>query len=202
MWMHLNACHPERSTTASEASRRAQSKDPYTVVAVYLLLTVLATLLHAQDIRIKVLNARNGKPITNECLNIWLGAIRGPSLLAPTDPNGVAVLHIEAGKMTAVAAPQTGCDASPYSKFLTIGADTISIWGDAYIACQEYGKIVPGEPASGDLSTKMTPSYSIKKILDAGVSAANTCGKFRAEAEPGELVFFERPRTWLEKWKL
>ena len=29
---NLKACHPERSTTVSEASRRAQSKNPYVAI--------------------------------------------------------------------------------------------------------------------------------------------------------------------------
>jgi hypothetical protein len=40
------------------------------------------------------------------------------------------------------------------------------------------------------------PSYPIKKILDSGVSAANTCGKFRAEARPGELIFYVKPLSF------
>jgi hypothetical protein len=34
---------------------------------------------------------------------------------------------------------------------------------------------------------------AIKKILESGVVAGNTCGKFRAEPKPGELIFFVRP---------
>jgi hypothetical protein len=30
---HSEACHPERSTSASNASQRAQSKDPYDFIA-------------------------------------------------------------------------------------------------------------------------------------------------------------------------
>jgi hypothetical protein len=43
------------------------------------------------------------------------------------------------------------------------------------------------------------PWYSIKKILESGVSTANRCGKFEAEAKPGELIFFVRPLTWWER---
>jgi len=39
-----------------------------------LLVSLFGPLAHAQDIRIRVLNARNGKPINNECVNVSLGS--------------------------------------------------------------------------------------------------------------------------------
>jgi hypothetical protein len=32
--------------------------------------------LVAQDIHIRVMNANNGKSITDECLNIWIGQVK------------------------------------------------------------------------------------------------------------------------------
>jgi len=85
------------------------------------------------------------------------------------------------------------------------GVDAIAVMGDSYVACQEYGKISSGEQTKPDalpgVIKKVVPSYKIKKILESGVSAANTCGKFRAEAKPGELVLFVRPRGFLERLK-
>jgi hypothetical protein len=45
------------------------------------------------------------------------------------------------------------------------------------------------------------PSYPIKNILETGVVASNTCGKFKAEARPGDLIFFVRPASWWEKMR-
>jgi hypothetical protein len=85
------------------------------------------------------------------------------------------------------------------------GVDAIAVMGDSYVACQEYGKISSGEQTKPDalpgVIKKVMPSYKIKKILESGVSSANTCGKFKVEAKPGELVLFVRPRGFLERLK-
>jgi len=157
----------------------------------------------AQEIHIRVLNARNGKPITNECLNVWVAPPQRKALQAPTNSDGLVVLHIGADRVTAeavspfptrcignaVVAPSSGADS----------ADAIRVLGGNYIACQEYGRITPGEPATRDLLARIMPSYSTKRILTDGVTASNTCGKFRTKAKPGELVIFERSPTFWER---
>jgi hypothetical protein len=160
--------------------------------------------LFAQEIRIRVLNGNNGKAVTDECLNVWLGRRNGENLVAPTNKAGVAVLHFSDSQATADAAPQNACNRGAVlgPSPLPNDADAIIVFGDLYVACQEYGKIVPGEPATPDIVTGRLPSYAIKKILESGVSAGNTCGKFRAHAMPGELIFFVRPRHWWEALRL
>jgi hypothetical protein len=166
-----------------------------------LLVTLSGPLLHAQEIHIRVLNARNGKPITNECLNLWLGPLHGQGLLAPTNNEGVVVLHLGDNQVTAdaVSARACGGNASVGPKPFPKDSDGISVAGDYYIVCQEYGKFAPGEPPTSNSLKQMVPSYPIKKILESGVAAGNTCGKVRAEAKPGELVIFERPTTFGER---
>jgi hypothetical protein len=173
------------------------------VFVLWLLVAFLGIPARAQEIRIRVLNGRNGKPTTNECLNVWVGPLRGAALLAPTNNEGVAVLHLRGNEVTVDHVSPTSCNgnAAVEPKSIPTGVDTITIAGGNYVACQEHGKVVPGEPATPDPVREIMPSYSIKKIVKSGVSAANTCGKFRAEAKPGELVFFVRPPTWLEKLK-
>jgi hypothetical protein len=166
-------------------------------------LVVFPPLLHAQEIRIRVLNARTGKPITDECLNVWVGPLSGTGLLAPTNNEGAVVLHLGDNQVTANAVSSPACHGVAVlgPKPLPKDADTIAIASDYYVACQEYGKVVPGEPATPNLVREIMPSYSTKKILESGVSAPNTCGKFRAEAKPGELIFFVRARKFLERMR-
>lgn len=168
-----------------------------------LLVGFFGPLLHAQEINIRVLNARNGKPITNECLNLWLGPLHGQGLLAPTNTEGVVVLHLGDSKATAEAVSARACggNASVGPVPLPKDDDGISVAGDYYIVCQEYGKFARGEPPTPDSLKQMVPSYPIKKILESGVAAGNTCGKFRAEAKPGELVLFVRPQGVFERLK-
>jgi len=70
------------------------------------------SLARAQDILIQVLNARNGKPITDECLNISLGKWNGAELLAPTNREGVVVLHIQDKQITANASSPNACNGT------------------------------------------------------------------------------------------
>jgi hypothetical protein len=163
---------------------------------------VFAPLLCAQDVDIRVLNGRNGKPITNECLNISLGSWHGGDLIAPTNGGGIVVLHLENGQVTADGASPHACNgmAALGPKALPRGTDTIAVLPAEYMACQEYAKFTPN-PAKPKLEALVPPLYSVKRIAESGISASNTCGKFRAEAKPGELIFYVRPRSFLEKWR-
>ncbi len=160
------------------------------------------TALHGQEIHIRVLDAHNGKPVTNECPSIWLGRGPGAYLSAHTNKQGVVVLHLENGKVTAEAVSPRECNGAPILGPLPLleDRDTIRIAGNYYVACQKYETVVPGGPPTAVLPGG--PRYSIKNILESGVSAANTCGKFRTEAKPGELIVFVRRRSFLEGWRL
>jgi hypothetical protein len=185
--------------------RKAETLNLYGALGKVFLISALVSLpgplLHAQEIQIRVLNGRNGKPVTNECLNVSLGPWHGADLLAPTDKSGVVVLHIAKNDVTA----DTACQGWSKQAHRAEGTDTISVMGDYYVACQEYGKISSREQTKPDalpsVIKTVVPSYTFKKILESGVSAANTCGKFRAEAKPGELILFVRPRGVLERLK-
>ncbi|MGH9433907.1 MAG: hypothetical protein ACRD3T_20455 [Terriglobia bacterium] len=130
-------------------------------------------MLHAQDVRIKVLNGRNGRPVTNERVNVWVGdkpaalgfgGKAGAQFFLPTGKDGVAVLHLG-----------------------PVRPDLIEVLPDFYLACQR-----PRPVGS-------VPRYSIKEIITQGVATANTCGKIEVSPKPGELIFFVRPRTLWER---
>jgi hypothetical protein len=173
------------------------SKAIQQVFALCLLVAFLGIPVRAQEIRIRVLNGRNGKPITNECLNVWIPNFYGAHIVARTNGEGVVVLHLAEDELVADVA----CPGWPVRASRPKSADTITVSGDYYVACQEYGKVVPGDAANRDLMKQVMPSYPIKKVLESGLAAGNACGKFRVEAKPGELIFFVRPPTWLEKLK-
>lgn len=147
-------------------------------------------------IRIRVLNAKNGKPITNECLNISIGSVASKEgLLAGTDKRGVVVL--EWGQSEVIAErPCRGYAASRTERRPGVG--TLTITGDYYVACQEYAP-PPRHDTSVRSFAAAFPAYPVARILKSGVVSSNTCGKARAKPRPGELIFFERPRTFWEK---
>jgi hypothetical protein len=167
------------------------------LLLVAVLVGLFVPTLYAQQIRIKVLNGRNGKSITKECLNIWVGTIDGPHLVAATNRDGVVVLEISDDELM----EGTGCEGWPVRTTWPTGSEGILARGDYYIACQEYAKVVPN-PAEPKFVSEILPLYPIKNILESGASSTNTCGKFRAKPKPGELIFFMRPMTFWEKMRL
>ncbi len=148
-------------------------------------------------VRIKVLSAKNGAPINNECLDIFVpGRVR--ALVVGTDKRGVVTVPLSRTGTADVQAarPARACNgAATPDAALPVGG-SFQVMGDYYVACQEYS--FPRPPKNAP-PRRAFPNYSIRKILRTGVVAANTCGKARAKPEPGELIFFERPRTFWEK---
>lgn len=151
--------------------------------------------LFSKRIRIRVLDGRNGKPIANDCVNVFVpGIIR--ALVIPTDRMGLAVLSVT-GEHTTISSPAAGkaCGGLASSDPTVGFDDVIQISSDRYIACQEYGKVVPGDPTTS-IPENRAPTYSVKRILESGMAASNTCGKLRMMPKPGELILFVKPVHW------
>jgi len=173
---------------ASIARRKVFPAAPI-VLAIFL----YVPLSNAQEIHIRALNANNGKPISNECLNVWSGTARGTHLVTQTNKQGTAFLQVQENEIST----ENGCPGWP--THASRGPGQLTIAGARYFACQEYGKITRGEAPVNSLTTM--PAYRIAKILESGISAGNSCGKFRVDAKPGELILFMRPLHWWERMK-
>jgi hypothetical protein len=184
---------PEIHRTATH--RRIHSvRQAFARMCILGLLPAFCVAGQAQEFHIKALNAKNGKPITDECLNVWYGTLHA-FLVAKTDKYGVAVLHFaQAGLST-----EAGCAEYPTQISRPADGSGITVGGQRHIVCQKYGKIKPGAPPANPLTTM--PSYPVNTILNSGISASNTCGKFRAQAAPGELILFMRAPHWWELMK-
>ncbi len=115
---------------------------------------------------IRLVNGKNGKPITDENLNVFLnGSSFAESHRA--DKNGVIRLTVDRNA-------------------------TVSFASNIEVTCHPY---TPHE--------RQQRQYRVGEILDHGISDENLCSKkIRVEARAGEFVFFERPRTFLEWWRL
>jgi hypothetical protein len=168
-------------------------------------ISVLAALssapIRAQEIRIKVLNSRDGRPITNECVNVFTEGTRF-AMVVPTNRYGVATLYVGGVGSAPTGAPGgRGCSGLETSHPIVPKLGTIEVRGGRYLFCQEYTNIVPGTPATTTEAMKPLPCYSVARILTSGIAAGNTCGKFRAQAKPGELIVFARPLSLWEKWR-
>jgi len=66
-------------------------------VVQFLALLVLGscgTILCAQTVDIKLVNGRNGRPMTDACVNVWMGNERKTAMAIPTDESGIARLRL------------------------------------------------------------------------------------------------------------
>jgi hypothetical protein len=146
---------------------------------------------HAQTIRIKLVNGKNGHPMGHKCVNVGVDHVND-MLVIPTDKEGVASLRLT-------------------------DKDTEINTQDHWSACGGYGVISPVVkysnvidinvgfviclPHVSDYSWLKTAAFSKKKILESGIVMPNACGKAKASPEPGEVIIFVRPLTWWEKFK-
>jgi hypothetical protein len=77
--------------------------------------------------------------------------------------------------------------ANPVVKY----ADSLQI-NAGYVLCQ---------PHIGDYSWLKTMDLTTSRVLQEGITMANTCGKPTAAAKPGEVIIFVRPLNWWERLK-
>ena len=148
--------------------------------------------LCAQEIKIKLVDGRNGHALGKTCVNIWVGKDQKDATAIPTDSSGIATLRL--------TAEDKGVDTShEWSKcgFFGVINPVLKYHDDIGIITGQ----VLCQANSGDYSWLKTNEYSTKEVVQSGIVTANTCGKATAERKPGELIIFVRPLTWWEKWK-
>ncbi|HWW24242.1 MAG TPA: hypothetical protein VNY78_10075 [Edaphobacter sp.] len=146
----------------------------------------------AETIKIKLVNGRNGQPIAASHVNVWVGTERKEAIVIPTDGNGVASLQLTRNTAE-INIPTPSNDrgsvvvASPVVKY----DDSLQI-NVGYVLCQ---------PNVGDYSWLKTMDLTTSRVLQEGIAMANTCGKSRWPAKPGEVIIFVRPLNWWERLK-
>ncbi len=165
----------------------------YVLSMLVLLVFVLSgTALRAQTIEIKLVNGRTGRPMSDTCVNVWVGSERKEAIAIATDENGTARLRLtdKDGEIDTHNRGK-GCGdfgvinpVVKYSESLRINA--------GFVSCQSRRT---------DYSWLAMTNFSTEEILQHGVATANTCGKATASPKPGEVILFVRPLTWWEKLK-
>ncbi len=152
--------------------------------------------LHAQTIRIKLVDGRNGRPMADKCINVWVGDRSAPKsrplLETQTDKNGVANLHLtEQDAEVSKQSQQLACGLQGVIDPVVKYGDTVSIRA-GYVSCQ---------PHRADYSWLAMLDLSAEEVLQSGIVTPNACGKAKASPTPGEIVLFVRPLSWWEKLK-
>jgi len=148
--------------------------------------------LHAQIIKIKLVDGRNGHAMADTCVNVGIGNEHKPMMAVPTDRAGIALLRL------------TDKDSEIDTK-------------DKWQACGDFGVVNPvvkydrsiGINAGyvlcqfrqPDHTWLTTQKFSTEEVLQSGIVTANMCGKATASPTPGEIVIFVRHLKWWEKFK-
>lgn len=148
--------------------------------------------LSAQTLEIKLINGRNGHPVANACVNVWVGNERKSPFSIPTDSNGITRLRLtENDSEVNTDHRWAKCGdfgvISPVVKY----KDFVEV-NVGYVVCEPHGT---------DFSWLEAKRFPTKQFVREGLVTANTCGKPVASARPGELVIFVRPLNWWEKLK-
>lgn len=174
-------------------SLRAQPWPVRIMLRLLLLLTFSSAFaLSAQTIEVRLIDGRNGHPVANSCVNVWVGNEQKDALAIPTDNDGVARLRLtdsDAEINTQNRWKQCGAFGviNPVVRFessVTINA--------GYVLCQPQGT---------DYSWLALKNFPTKEILTEGVVTPNACGKQAARRQPGEVIVFVRPLSFWERLK-
>jgi hypothetical protein len=146
----------------------------------------------AQTVRIQLVNGKNGRAIGNTCVNTWVGTERKDATLIPADKDGVVWLYLtDKDSEVNIQNLPKDCVSRGATHAVAKYSDTIRIVA-GYALCQ---------PHAPDNSWVATLEFSTMQIVQQGIVTANSCGKAKASPEPGKLVIFVRPLTWLEQLK-
>jgi len=157
-----------------------------------LVFTSTGTFLCAQIVTIKLVNGRNGHPMSNSHVNLWVGPERKRTMVIPTDKNGIARLRLTDN--------DDEVDLHMHEKHIgdnvvidpTVKYDE-NLWVNVpFVICYPHVR---------DYSWLAITNISTKQLLQQGIVWPNTCGKATASPKPGELAIFVRPLTWWEKMK-
>jgi len=147
-----------------------------------------STAVHAQTLRIKLVNGRSGRPISDSFVNVWVGNAQKDAMAIPTDQEGIARLRLTENDSEIDVHSRPGVGViNPVVKY----SDSLRV-NAGYVSCQ------PNKP---DYSWLLIQSFSTSDVLRSGVVTANACGKASASPQPGELIMFVRPLTFWEKLK-
>jgi hypothetical protein len=160
---------------------------------VTVLLTMPAMSLAAQTLEIKLVNGRNGRPMvgTSAYVNVWVGGERKEAIAIPTDENGVARLQLTLNP-NEVNVPNSTGHGTIVANHPVVQYNASFRINVPYVLCGS------GE---GDRSPLGLKNFSTKDVLDHGYASGNTCGKVTATPQPGQVVLFVRPPTFMEKMK-
>ena len=146
----------------------------------------------AQNVRIKLVNGKNGRPMVNAYVNAWVGTERKDAMVIPTNEDGVASLYLtDKDAEINIQSQSKNCGDCGVLNPVVKYSDTIGI-NAGYVLC---------DSRKPDHSWLAIRKFSTAEVLRHGVVTANTCGNAADSPQSGEIIIFVRPLTWWEKFK-
>lgn len=161
------------------------------VVLLFLILYVVP--ISAQELEIRLVDGRNGRPMAgkNSYVNLWVGTERKAAIVVPTDGKGVARIQLTSNPREVNIPNSTNSGSNVVDHPIVKYAESLQI-NVPYVLCGSGGS---------NYSWLGLLNFSTKEILQRGYASPNTCGKATASPIPGEVILFVRPLSWWEKLK-
>ena len=161
-------------------------------VAAALCAALISAASLAQKIEIKLVNGRDGRPVSHAGVNVWAGDQRKEAMVLLTDSEGVARLTLtnkESDVDVRHDPTQSGEHVVLNPTVLYPESLRINV---GFVLCQ---------PRGADWSWLWIKAFDTRKVLDQGVVGENTCGDTTASPKPGTITLFVRPLHWWESLK-
>jgi hypothetical protein len=172
-----------------------------TAITMLVICLLCAHPCRSQQIRILVLDAKHGKPVSNECLNISLGHWHGADFYAPTNKDGIVTLTFSLNYVSAEPVVSNRCGSAALTRSVSVSQvqESIAILPNYNVSCQ-YSKEQTKNPdwLHNPMYQHWIPSFALHDILANGVVTTNACSKLKPKPTPGELILVVRKVTFIE----
>ncbi len=159
------------------------------VGAVTFALLGTSTVAHGQEIRVKFLDGRTGRPVTYEGAQLSVEGYKKGFLSAPANNKQGTARFVYTGKSIRAIWPPNTKLRYPWMRELPTALPP------------DAERIAAGPEGGAEVCWKMgfpphNPWYPLSEILQHGAVSENHCGKARAKAKPGELILFIKPLSF------
>ena len=124
-------------------------------------------------------------------VNVWVGAERKEAIAIAVDEKGIARLQLTRNPNEVNVPNSTGHGTIVVNRPAVRYEESFRI-NVPYMLCGS---------GAGNRSPLGVNNFITKEVLDHGYASGNTCGKVTAPPQPGQVILFVRPLSFLERMK-
>ena len=180
------------TTRSRDGSRISMIQSFFISAWQFLVLCAVAsctTMLCSQTIKVKLVNGRNGLPMSHTCVDLGIDHINH-MLAIPTDEDGVAKFSVTDNDAEInMAKPWNECGSWGVIDPIVKHDDMFGLH-IGYVLCRTQ---------KSDYSWLARMTFSTNEVLRHGIVVQNSCSNITALPKPGEVIVFVRPLNWWEK---